>query len=146
MFHFSEHIFHNMKVPNQLRLQQRGGQEDMEPCKHLGVFNFQWQKPALACEAADVAKLVHALVLWHITCTKGVSSQKEPKGCTLPKDWNLWEFDTTRQYEGDPQPSSPRTCFLQRLSSFKLLPTSWPKRPCEWEIVIQVFSNDSQPC
>lgn len=23
MFHFSEHIFHNMKVPSQLRLQQR---------------------------------------------------------------------------------------------------------------------------
>jgi len=40
MFHFSEHIFHNMKAPNQLRLQQ-GEEEDMQPHKHLGVFMFQ---------------------------------------------------------------------------------------------------------
>lgn len=57
----------------------------MQPCKYFRVFIFQWQKPALACEAANVAKLVHALVLWHITCTKGVSSQKEPKGCTCQR-------------------------------------------------------------
>lgn len=41
MFHLSEHILHNMKAPNHLRLQQRGGEGDMPPCKHLGVFIFR---------------------------------------------------------------------------------------------------------
>lgn len=143
MFHFREHIFHNMKVPSQLRLQQRGGEEDMWPRRCLGVFIFQRQKPAPAREVANAAKSAHALALWSILCIKGVSLQ-EPKGCTLPKDWNLWEFGTTNTREILNPPA--RELVFCRLSSFKLLPTSWPKRPFGWEIVIQVFSKVFHPC
>lgn len=83
----------------------------------IGVFIFQWQEPALSCETPSMAKLVHALGLEGIMWIKVVSSQKEGKGCTLPKVWNLWEFDTTRNMREIPPES---LIFLQRLPHFKL--------------------------
>lgn len=83
------------------------------------VFIFQWQEPALPCVAPSMAKLVHALGLEGIMWIKGVSSQKQAKGCTLPKDWSLCEF--SQEYEGDPQPFQwEPDYFLEGLPHFKL--------------------------
>jgi len=117
--------------------------EKRRTCNHTSTWGCLCSndRKQLQLVKLQTLQLVHALVLWNITCIKGVRSQKELKGCTLPKDWNLWEFDMTRQYEGDPQPSSPKDWFCRDCLTVSYYPPLDPKGHLNGRLLPKSFAT-----